>query len=332
MTFTQEVKRELCSVQPVEAHCSLAEASGIIFGAGTAEIASRGHVAVRVTTGMAATARRLLSLLRVYRVDIELRTVQTAPVGRRYEVVLDDVGRGMQVLNELGVLSDSFQIRVAIPERVIKRKCCLVAFLRGMFLGCGSISAPGSPVHAEFTVEDAGLGEELARQLSRVGLGFSVVDRRRNVGVYTKRGETAADLLTVLGAHDARLRWEEHQVLGRVREDANRLANCDEANARRAAAAGVRQAAAARRLMASDRWASVPPAVRDVAKLRVSYPYLSLDELGRRTRPRLSRSALNHRLRRMVALADEIETTAGRAGSQADGHDGAPAAAQGQVP
>ncbi len=307
MTFTQEVKRELCAVALVEAHCGRAEAAGIIFGGGTIEIGSHGHVAVRVTTSLPATARRLLSLLRAYRVETELRTVQTSPVGLRYEVVLDDVGRGMQVLNELGVLTDSFQVRVAIPERLIQRKCCLVAFLRGMFLGCGSISAPGVPVHAEFTIEDAGLADGLARQLGRVGLTFRVLDRRRNVAVYTKRGETAADLLTVLGAHDARLRWEEHQVLGRVREDANRLANCDEANARRAAAAGVKQAAAARRLMASERWPALPPAVRQVAELRAQYPHLSLDELGRRTRPRLSRSALNHRLRRMVALASELD-------------------------
>lgn len=314
MTFTQDVKRELCAVEPSSSHCGLAEASGIIFGAGTVEIASRGHVAVRVTTGMAATARRLLNLLRVYRVDIELRTVQTAPVGRRYEVVLDDVGHGMQVLNELGVLSDSFQVRVEIPDRVVRRRCCLVAFLRGMFLGCGSISAPGSAVHAEFTVEDADLARDLGRRLERIGLSFGVVDRRRNAGVYTKRGETAADLLTVLGAHDARLRWEEHLVLGRVREDANRLANCDEANMRRAAAAGVRQAAAARRLMASDRWPFAPPAVREVAELRARFPYLSLDDLGRRARPRLGRSALNHRLRRMMALAAEAQGTAAAAG------------------
>jgi len=115
----------------------------------------------------------------------------------------------------------------------------------------------------------------------------------------------AADLLAVLGAHDACLRWEEHAVLGTVRESANRLANCDEANAKRAAAAAERQASAARCLMASSAWASVPASLREVAELRLRYPYLSLQELASRAHSPLSKSALNHRLRRLLALARE---------------------------
>jgi hypothetical protein len=109
----------------------------------------------------------------------------------------------------------------------------------------------------------------------------------------------------VLGAHDARLRWEEHAVLGRVRERANRLANCDEANARRAAEAGGRQVEAARRLMADQSWVTVPAGVRAAAQLRLSHPYLSLEELAARAQPALTKSSLNHRLRRMMALSEE---------------------------
>ena len=94
-------------------------------------------------------------------------------------------------------------------------------------------------------------------------------------------------------------------VLGRVRESANRLANCDQANARRAASAGERQAALVRRLMASPAWAALPGALRDAGELRAAYPYLSLQELAERATPPLSKSALNHRLRRLFAEADD---------------------------
>ncbi len=128
----------------------------------------------------------------------------------------------------------------------------------------------------------------------------------RNVACYTKRGETAADLLAVLGAHTARLHWEEHLVLGEVRGRANRLANCDEANAGRAARAALRQTTIVRRLMADDAlWPTVPSALRSAAALRLKYPYLSLVELAARSRPPLTKSALNHRLRRLEALAGE---------------------------
>jgi hypothetical protein len=303
MTFTQDVKRELDTIDPGTDHCRRAEASGLLFGAGTVELAAGGRVAVRVSLALPATARRLLALLRPYGVRAGLRTVNTAPVGLRYEVLIGDDGRGLQALNELGVLSDDFSLRMAVPERLVRRRCCLVAFVRGMFLGCGSISTPGTPVHAELTLEDAGLARELAAQLGRLGLLFSVAERGRNAACYSKRGETAADLLTILGAHAARLRWEEHHVLGRVRESANRLTNCDEANARRAAAAARRQVAAARRLMASEGWNAVPQGVRDAARLRIKHPYLSLEELAGKARPKLTKSALNHRLRRLEALA-----------------------------
>jgi len=177
--------------------------------------------------------------------------MRCAPIGLRYEVALGDEDRDLQLLNELGVLSDDLQLQMRVPRRLVERRCCLVAFLRGLFLGCGSVSAPGAPVHMEFTVEDPDLAAQVQGMLARLGLAFKLTERDRNVACYTKRSQTAADLFAVLGAHEACLRWEEHAVLGTVRENANRLANCDEANARRAAAAAERQAAAARALMAS---------------------------------------------------------------------------------
>ncbi len=304
MGFTADVKRELVTVAPSAEHCRRAQLSGLLFGAGVFDITSGGHFGVRVSVALPAVARHVLALLKPQQVDASLRTVDSAPVGLRYEVLLGDEGRDLQVLNELGVLSDDLAVQMTVPRRLVERRCCLVAFLRGLFLGCGSISAPGAPVHAEFTVEDEGFAEQAQRLLARLELPFSLTLRERNVACYTKRGQTAADLLAVLGAHDSCLRWEEHAVLGTVRESANRLANCDAANARRAAAAGRRQAALMRVLMASQEWQGLPAQLRHVAELRVEYPYLSLTELAAVADPPLSRSALNHRLRRLVALAE----------------------------
>jgi DNA-binding protein WhiA len=308
MSFTREVKRELAGVVPSDDHCRRAQLSGVLFAAGTFEIASGGQYTVRITSGLPAVARAVLSLLKPFGATAELRTVETPPAGVRYEVVLGDDPRHLQVLNEEGVLSDSLHIQIGVPARIVARRCCQVAFSRGAFLGCGSISPPGAPVHAEFTVESAELADEFRVLLARLGLEFHLALRGRNAACYTKRGETAADLLAVLGAHRARLLWEEHQVFGEVRGRANRLANCDQANAARAATAALRQAETVRRLMAEERWALVPVALRSAAALRLKYPYLSLPELAARARPPLTKSALNHRLRRLEALARETET------------------------
>ena len=302
MGFTRDVKLELVTVPPGAEHCRRAQLSGLLFGAGTFELGSGGRFGVRMSVAHPAVARHVLALLKPLRVEAQLRTVESAPIGLRYEVLLGDEGRGLQVLNEAGVLSDDFTVQMRVPRRVIEKRCCLVAFLRGLFLGCGSMSAPGAPVHVEYTVEDEGLAEQVQRLLARLDLPFSLTSRERNVACYSKRGQTAADLLAILGAHDSCLRWEEHAVLGTVRESANRLANCDAANARRAASAGARQAALLSDLMASPAWDGLPAQLRDIATLRVEYPYLSLTELAELADPPLSRSALNHRLRRLMAL------------------------------
>ena len=302
--FTKDVKLELVTVMPAADHCRRAQLSGLLFGGGVFEILAGGHYGVRVSTGLPAVARHLLALLKPLHVDASLRTADSAPLGLRYEVILGDEGRDLQVLNELGVLSDELNVQMQVPRRLVQRRCCLVAFLRGLFLGCGSVSAPGAPVHAEFTVEDEDFAGQVRGLLARMDLPFSLAVRERNVACYTKRGQTAADLLAALGAHDSRLRWEEHAVLGSVRESANRLANCDAANAGRAAVAGRRQAALMRALRETPQWSSLPAQLRHVAELRIEYPYLSLTELAAMADPPLSRSALNHRLRRLAVLAE----------------------------
>jgi len=302
MSFSRDVKRELAAIVPSAEHCRRAQLSGLLFGAGTFAMGSGGRFAVRLTLSLPVVARHALALLKPFGVESELRTVSSPPAGRRYEVVLGGE-RDLQLLNEVGVLSDALRVQLTVPQRVVERRCCLVAFLRGLFLGCGTLSSPGAAVHVEFTLEDPGLAEQVRRLLGRLELDFRLAERGRNVACYSKRSETAADLLALLGAHDARLRWEEHAVLGEMRGRANRLANCDEANARRAAAAGERQADAARRLMTGPGWATLPAPVRSVAELRLRYPYLSLSELAARARPPLTKSAVNHRLRCLMALA-----------------------------
>jgi DNA-binding protein WhiA len=241
VSFSHEVKRLTSWEKLTRALLEQAQLSGLLFGAGTFEIASGGQYALRLSFSLPALARHALALLRPYHVAAQVRTVSGGPTGRRYEVVLDDREAGLQVLNETGVLSDALRLQLRAPSRLVQRRCCVVAFVRGMFLGCGSISAPAAPVHLEFTLEDRDLAEQLLRLLARLDLPFKLTARTRNIACYTKRSETANALLAVLGAHDAALRREERAVMGGVRERANRLANCDQANARRAAAAGERR-------------------------------------------------------------------------------------------
>jgi DNA-binding protein WhiA len=161
VAFTRDVKLELGTIVPSPEHCRRAQLSGVFFGAGVFDLGAGSHFAVRVSLGLPAIARHVLALLKPFGVEASLRTMSAAPLGLRFEVALGDEDRDLQLLNELGVLSDDLRLQMKVPRRLVERRCCLVAFLRGLFLGCGSVSAPGAPVHVEFTIEDQDLAAQV---------------------------------------------------------------------------------------------------------------------------------------------------------------------------
>ena len=119
MAFARDVKLELGTVVPAAAHCRRAQLSGILFGAGVFEIASGGRLGVRISLALPATARHVLTLLKPMGVQASLRTVRSAPIGLRYEIVIGDEARDLQLLNELGVLSDDLCVQMTVPRRVV---------------------------------------------------------------------------------------------------------------------------------------------------------------------------------------------------------------------
>ena len=304
MGFTRDVKLELDTVVPEAEHCRRAQLSGILFGAGTFGIGPGGRYTVRISLALPATARHVLALLKRFGVEAELRTVDSAPVGLRYEVVLGDEARDLQLLNELGVLSDDLRVQMTVPRRLVERRCCLIAFLRGLFLGCGSISAPGAPVHVEFTVE-ASFAEQVQRLLARLDLPFKLTSA------------TATSPATASARRRPPTCWP---CSARTRRAcAGRSTPCSAACARAPTGrpTATRPTRGGRRPRRSAR--PPPPArahgvagvgrpagsLREAAELRLAYPYLSLQELAAAADPPLSKSALNHRLRRLVALAGD---------------------------
>ena len=172
------------------------------------------------------------------------------------------------------------------------------AYLRGAFQGAGSVARPGGRGghHLEFVHRDEGFIRRVAA-FSRAPL--RIVRRRRHWVAYTKSADGVTTLLSQMGLHDAVLEYEAHAVLGEAKANANRVTNFDAANAGRTATAAARQQ---RALEALDP-RMLPPALREMIELRLEYPDASLAELARLGD--LSKSAANHRLRRLVQLAGQ---------------------------
>ena len=169
------------------------------------------------------------------------------------------------------------------------------AYLRGAFQGVGSLTRPGRGHHLELVHRDREFIERVVA-LSRAPL--KVIWRRGRWVAYTKSADGVTTLLAQMGLHDAIMEYEARAVLGEAKANANRATNFDAANARRTANAAARQ----QRALAALNPEKLPPALREMLELRLEHPDASLAELA--LLGGIGKSAANHRLRRLVELAE----------------------------
>lgn len=316
--FSRSFREELARVENKGHCCRLAVAAGLMHTAGSFLI--RGGATeseryeVRLETTIQAGAKLAYSVFKAYGAEGELVARREPRFQHRlvYEVRLKGDPPTLQALNEMGVLSDRFELVQGISRRLLKKGCCRSAFLRGCLIGAGSANAPQREAHLEITTPHQAFAADLAALLRSMDFHPGVRVRRGSYVVYLKGRDEVAGLLAAAGASDAALLVEEQSVIKEVRSRANRLVNCDSANLRRTSEAASRQLAAIALLERSGRLQTLPPALREMAALRREFPHLNLAELAEAGGEPLTRSAVNHRLRRLVELAESGVRRSGR--------------------
>ena len=185
----------------------------------------------------------------------------------------------------------------AMPEAACDRK----AMLRGLFFGCGSVNAPNTRYHLEFAAPTRSWASAIARMIEASGVKAGVTERGGQPVVYVKDGDGIVRLLSVMGANRAVMEFENVRVVREVSGEVNRRLNFETANIGKTIGSGLRQAAAIDSLEAGGKLATLPPALREMARWRREHPDLNLGELAGEMK--LSKSAVNHRLRRLQQLA-----------------------------
>jgi len=302
MSFSEDLRDELAAIAPRRRCCRLAELSALFHTAGVWHLRGRGELAVHLDLGSGHAARRAFALLRELGVPSEIRTYPRRAFDRatRYQLhtAVDAVAR--EILREAGVLSERGAPLERPPKRVVGRSCCRAAYLRGALLGGGSLSGPHAP-HLEVRAGSVEGVRLLADIAAREGVPLRVLERRTHALVYAKANEQIADLLALAGASETALRLDEHAVVAGTRAHANRLANADEANVKRTVHAARRQLQAIERLNVDG----LPRKLREVARLRVRHPALSLAELAAKCRPPITKAAAHHRMAVLQRIADE---------------------------
>ena len=302
MRLSDDLRDELAAIAP-ESDCDrLAELSGLFHVAGSVHLRGRGIVDVHLDLVSSAVARRAFSLLRAFDVDSEIRTYQRQAFDHatRYQLHVEGTPHAYETLHRAGVLDASHRPLERPPQRVVARRCCRGAYLRGALLGAGSLSGPRT-VHLEIRTAEVEGARFLAAVAAKEGAELHVHERARHAAVYAKGVETITDVLIAAGASDVVLVLEENAVMAATRSDANRLANADHANLVRTSRAAHTQLEAVRKLGVD----SLPDELRELASLRVRHPTLPIAELARRCRPPLTKATAYRRLRRLVELAAE---------------------------
>ncbi len=312
-SFAASLREELVRLPLGKACCMLSELSALTQTSGHLSFRGAGRLSVSYRVEHTGAARRLFMLLKT-RLSISptLHFVQTPRLGGRRICVLTLTEEDSRtLLTALHMLerdeNGRVRFRHAMPRHPMTRQCCRRAFLRGAFLGSGSMSDPEKAYHLEWKAEDEQLSAVLEKLLARSDLPFHSYERSGQRVIYLKSAEQVSAMLAMMGASGSVLKMEDIRVRKQIRSTAVRAANCDEHNSEKMLDAASRQAEAIRRISIRQGLFTLPPALREVARLRLEHPELSLQELGEQLEPPVSKSAVNHRLRRLMDIAAQLE-------------------------
>ena len=287
----------------------MAELSALFHLEGALHLKGAHRLGLHTESENAAVARKMFTYLKeLFSVYPELR-VEKAPRLRGhncYYLFLDDGDKSTQILNELGLLDDSLRPMLDVPNRITRRHCCGIAYLRGSFLGGGYVNRPDQPAHLEINVQHAEMAEGLRALASRYDIYLNTTRKKRLHTIYSKSRSEQVDFLALLGAHNAVLRLQSDAVIREVRERVNRRVNSEMANLERIVDAAQKQLHDIRVIDENLGLESLPPSLRDVAEARLRYPEASLAELGDNLQPSISKSAVYHRMLRIRGIAFDM--------------------------
>ena len=187
-----------------------------------------------------------------------------------------------------------------------KKECCVRAYLRGAFLAAGTVNDPSKSYHLEITCPTEEEAVHLMDLLERCGMEPKETERKGAPVIYIKEGQQVRDLLAMMGAPVAMMDLENARILKGVRGNVNRRVNCETSNINKAVAAGMRQVKAIEALEEAGELDVLPDGLYDIAQARLAHPDATLEELGQMVCPPVSKSGVNHRLRKLCEMAENL--------------------------
>ena len=313
MSFSSRTKNELSRL-PIERRCCpIAELAAIVRMSGTIQISGINKINLRFNTENAAIARRIFTLLKTLydtNVEVMVRRNRQLKKNNNYLIVVNNGNTTKEILEDVGFLTDGsnsyYTIDYRMPKNLIDNRCCKRSYIRGAFLGGGSISNPEKTYHLEFVTNNEEHGKDLSNIINSFNLNSKIVVRKDNYVIYIKEGEQIVDILNIMGAHQALLKIENIRVFKDVRNNINRIVNCETANLGKTINASVRQVENIEYIDNEIGLDKLPKNLQEIALLRLAHKEASLKELGAMLAVPVGKSGVNHRLSRIDEIADKL--------------------------
>ena len=299
-SFAWKVKNELCRTPVQRSCCARAEAYGVLLYCNTFHTRQ-----VRIITENQRFAARLPRLFR-RAFDLRFdRVPEESESKGKLVFEIQEPDKLERIVDLLGY--DARQnLAVHVNFGILEDECCRASFLRGAFLAGGSVTDPGKRYHLELASSHGQASREVSALLTEMGFYPRSVMRGGNHVIYFKQSEHIEDLLTTIGAPAAALEIMTTKLDKEIRNDANRAMNCDMANVNKTLDAAQEQCQAIEKLRQAGALDRLPDKLRQTALLRLEHPELSLVQLAEQCDPPVTKSCINHRMRKILETAREL--------------------------
>lgn len=309
MSFSSKVKNEILADFPKKQHCRIAEIFALINICGHIAV-NYGNISIKVQTENIMVAQRFYLLIKNTFGIISETALKKGTQNNLYSIVINNSAYAQKILSEIGMLSEydgKKYIADYIEPSVIEKVCCKKSYIKAAFLAGGSISAPEKTYHMEFVNSSYRHSIEFQNMVNYFEADAKVVERKGHYIVYVKDSERITDLLSAMGAIDSVMELENLRIIKDMRNKVNRIVNCETANLNKTISASVKQIEDINYIQQTIGIQKLPELLQEIAQIRLMYPEASLKELGEMLSPKVGKSGVNHRLKKITEIAERLK-------------------------
>lgn len=312
MSFSKRVKEECRAQFGPGRHCGIAEFAAIFNLCGKVKKKRNGKIYLLISTENLTVAGKSDILLRkVFQIQGEavVSNHSRRTGGYSYSLYVMKEADALLILKAVKMADEQGNLwgdSIQIHQRLVQNTCCKRAFLRGSFLVSGSITNPEKAYHMELPVLQESYAKELQALFGSFDLEAKLTRRKKYYVLYMKEGSQIVDFLNIIEAHVALMEFENIRILKEVRNSVNRQVNCETANIHKTVTAAAKQIEDIKYIECNMGFRQLADGLREIAELRLEYPDCSLQELGEMLSVPISKSGVNHRLRKISSIAESL--------------------------